>query len=641
LTFHTKRALAATLCILIAEAGRAAGGSALGSSTRISVPTSSDYRGLWAYSDSKDVKNLLVCGELQDATNNLTAVYVFTSNDGGKTWQRTMLDNSGRWVSEENCGFAPDGTAFLVDGTSDYKNGMPHHEYGHLKVFKSLDHGRTWQRTWVRKQGWVDWTYLGFDGSASSHVVVFGNAATDRLGHYWPPRPVALVSTSSTARDFVGPLSPVEDMRITATWTGGSLTLPDGTVLFSTTTSAVPKHAVHAPEAWWLESLDAAFFSVNARTGVVTAKSEIPIGKSWGSFLTAIAQDTSGDAHDGRLYAVWSEDRSSESRIRLATSDDRGSHWSVRTLSHVPPGWCGTDEGLLGDPKVAVSESGVVAVSWIEDSLKVRMATSADGGATFSTPRTVFESLDDPRAELALGDTVPFDEFFLAEIVAVEQNQPPSKYERGQALGLSVRARANGFLADSGLTPAGKHFDAFWSAPEPGGEHALWMRSVAAIRSARDETALAPEACVPDKRIRRAAWPQATVNLPASLGADISHSFGLDPVHTTFEPSSHTVTVALRLNDHRKTRSRQPLLLVATDLHSDFGQVIPIAPSGFIDGCPYWKIAPAGDQSIDFRLSFRLVRFADTLRLGDEGDLVASALRIYQSTLGGWRAPTR
>jgi hypothetical protein len=618
--------LTAAFVVLIDGTQEAGGADSLGRPTRISAASSSDYRELWAYSDPKDAKNVLVCGFLQDASNNVGAGYVFTSNDGGETWRRTMLDNSSRFVSEESCGFAPDGTAFFVDGVSDFKDGMPHHEYGHMKVFASLDHGTTWLKTWTRKQGWVDWTYLGFDGNTNSRLIVFGNAATDRLGHWWPRRPVALVSGNGTgAADFIGPLAPLEDARITATWTGGSVTLPDGTALFSTTTSAVPRHSSHEPESWWLESLNAAFFSVNPNANVVTARSEIPIGKSWSSFLTAMAQDTSSDAHHGRLYAVWFEERGSESRIRLATSDDRGSHWSARTLLHTPPGGCGIDT-----PKVAVSDSGAVAVSWIENSIKVRIATSADGGATFSAPWTVFEQIDDPRADLHLGDTVPFDEFFLAEIIATEQNKPDAQYVRYPALGLSVRARASGFLADSGLTSAGERFDAFWSAPEKGRGDSLWMRSVATVPGASDGT-LAPERCTSDKHIRYAAWPQPPMSLPRGLGADISHSFGLDPLRTSFDQSSHTVTVTLRLNDHRKLGLRKPLLLVATDLHSDFGHVVALAPSGFVDGRPYWKLPPPANRGIDLRLSFRIVHFADTLRLGDEGDLVASGLRVYRS----------
>jgi hypothetical protein len=616
--------LAAAFSTSIGEGQKVASPGAWERLIRISAPSSSDYTMLWAYADPGDATNLLVCGMLEDQPNNLTAGYVFTSNDGGETWQRTMLDNSSRWVSEENCGFAPDGTAFFVDGVSDYKDGIPHHEYGHMKVFRSVDHGRTWQRMPTRGRGWVDWTYLGFDGNASSHLIVFGNMATDRLGHSWPRRPVALVSTNGTATAFKGPLSPIEGTRIAAAWTGGSVTLSDGTALFSTTTEVFPRNTVHDLDNRWLESLSASFFSVNADANVVTAKSEIPIEKNWSSFLTAMAQDITADAHHGRLYAVWPEDRGHESRIRFATSDDRGSHWRARTLLHVPPG-CGIDA-----PKVAVSESGVVAVSWIEDGLKIRVATSADGGATFTTPSTVFEQPDDSRTELALGSTTPSDEFFLAEILAAEQHRPYTKYSLYPALGLSVRARPNLSLSDSGLTSAGERFNVFWSAPEKSGGHSLWMRSVAATR-APGETALLPEPCAPDKHVPSAAWPQSPVSLPHGLGEDISQSFGLDPLHTSFDQSRHTVTVALRLNDHRKVESRKPLLLVATDLHSDFGRVIPIAPAGFIDGRPFWKIPPIAGRSAALRLSFRIVRFADTLRLGDEGDLVASGLRVYQS----------
>jgi len=126
---------------------------------------------------------------------NLTHGYVYSSADAGVTWHRTLLDDATAWVTEESCTYGSDGQAYFADGESDTSTGQPRHEWGHLQLFRSTDHGMSWTRGGTRREGWVDWTYLAAlpaDANHSASLVVFGNQATDRLGHWWKQQPITL-----------------------------------------------------------------------------------------------------------------------------------------------------------------------------------------------------------------------------------------------------------------------------------------------------------------------------------------------------------------------------------------------------------------------------------------------------------------
>jgi hypothetical protein len=604
------------------------------SAVRISAPSVADYGMLWAQSDPTNPANLLVCGMMQDQPDNITAGYAFASHDSGKTWRRTFLDDTTRWVSEDSCAFAPNGRAFFADGASRYVDGIPHHEYGHLRVFESREVGDAWTKQWVRAQGWVDWTYLGFTSATSPRLIVFGNEATDRIGHNWPRRPVALIAENTDATQFSGPYAPPpRKMRVTTAWTGGSVMLRDGSALFASTTSATtaqPKRQT----VWWLQRLNTEFFSVGMN-GRIRSRAMIPLAPGWTAFLVSLALDDSNGLYHGRLYATWAESNGRSSAIRLATSDDDGFHWSSRVLLRAVNGYCvstGSFSAYLSNPKVAVNSAGVVGLTWIEDARVLRAATSIDGGRTFSGATTVATAADLDQNS-ALGETVPFDEYSLAEGLAAARHKPFENYVELSALGLSIRLLRDASLEDSGITAGSDNdFDVFWSGPEWGGGHGLWMRTLRENSGGSHESIPLSGECSESANAPRAALPQVSIALPASLGRDISRSFGFDPRHTSFQRPTHTVTVTLVFHDYRKKVASANLLLIATHLHSDFGEPVAIDADGSIRGCPYWWFHSDTRRTTLIKLSFNVRDFHDTLRLGDEGDLVAMRLRIYPHT---------
>src|SRR5258708_27803118 len=60
---------------------------------------------MWAYAHPTDGRHLMVCGMIQAPKDSVVAGYAYSSGDAGSTWHRTMLENSTRFMSEENCSY--------------------------------------------------------------------------------------------------------------------------------------------------------------------------------------------------------------------------------------------------------------------------------------------------------------------------------------------------------------------------------------------------------------------------------------------------------------------------------------------------------------------------------------------------------
>ncbi len=106
--------------------------------------------------------------------------------------------------------------------------------------------------------------------------------------------------------------------------------------------------------------------------------------------------DATGGAFDGNVYISWTRFVGvGQIDIFVATSRDRGMSWSSVQVSGPIP--MGDAEGFYQDSMVAVGPKDEVFVVWDETFLtagsfpavKIWMATSLDGGATFGAPRVV------------------------------------------------------------------------------------------------------------------------------------------------------------------------------------------------------------------------------------------------------------
>src|SRR5260370_31786051 len=98
----------------------------LGPIVRANAP-GEDVQEVWAYADPADGRHLIACGRLSHPQLNAFYGYVYSSSDAGATWQRTALDDSTSFVSEESCTYGETGVAYFVAGESDTSTSTPRH----------------------------------------------------------------------------------------------------------------------------------------------------------------------------------------------------------------------------------------------------------------------------------------------------------------------------------------------------------------------------------------------------------------------------------------------------------------------------------------------------------------------------------
>jgi len=118
------------------------------------------------------------------------------------------------------------------------------------------------------------------------------------------------------------------------------------------------------------------------------------------SFAPGIAVDATEGPQRNRLYAVMTTYADKRLQVLLTTSDDQGATWS--TPRPVAMGPRAADQFM---PWVSVSKQGVVAVTWLDQgkhpkqtAYQPMVASSTDGGASFSAPAALQGEASDPVA---------------------------------------------------------------------------------------------------------------------------------------------------------------------------------------------------------------------------------------------------
>lgn len=592
---------------------------------------------VWAFADPADARHLIVCGMFDDRPANSSYGYVYSSSDDGVSWRRTLLDDSTRWVSEENCTFGKDGRAYFAAGESDTSTGHPRHEWGHLQLFYSQDHGETWKPAGRRE--FVDWTILVAMPADKLHperLAIFGNNAADREGHWNDQRPVAL-DASDNGKNLSG-LTPATVSGV-GSFGGGAVALSDGTALFLVSTTE-PKYTDNVGLHRQLNVY--AYTASSHNLSIRSTLRNVP-GRTMGLWTT-LAKDTSSKFH-GRIYAAWSDwDRAGaerEGQLWLATSDDDGYHWTSRPIFSIPnykaiPGCAQDVFGVQPDIRIAVNDKGALGVLWMLHGRTMQFAESLDGGRTFRASSLV---VNQPPAELSLDGGVGFNEWWLAETFANIRSvtrEEMRKYLDPAHLGLSVRLSKRRSIGDFALTVgAGNTFHALWAAENVDG-YGLMTRSIDSTKIPNAERSAMPELtpasiplspCEASAEDLKVESPSAIPDLQVAGQTDISDSLNLHVDHIDYSSESHVVTATVSLTDKdAKSPSLRPVSLVALGLHSDFGVATPLNADGTVQGQPSWSIK----SSTSIQLRFKI----DQFHVVHEGDAVAMLIRVFANQAG-------
>jgi hypothetical protein len=356
--------------------------------------------------DPESADNLMVCGY---RTNPRTGAgyegYVYRSDDEGRTWAETLVDSQSQWVSEESCAFGPNHQAYFASGVSDTSRGEPHHEYGTLHLYRSLDGGRAWQTLLINR--FIDYTSMAIDSTDSpgrGTLYLFGNTVVDGTTGGWQMMdrtPYLATFRQSPALNFSltsGSFNSHQSgPRIPGMYPATSALLSDGTVL-----ALFPSDG----------EVDDSASSENARLFAVDLGVSRDGGKSlqkstvYQSADPAVATGLAVNRATDQVYVCWTPRYGANmgSRLMLASSTDRAKSWSVKAVK-VPND--GALDLRVGSVSLAISEGGVLGFMWYgENADRVYFGASFDGGDSIAS---VLSLTPDPPT-VPTGDQLQADE---------------------------------------------------------------------------------------------------------------------------------------------------------------------------------------------------------------------------------------
>jgi hypothetical protein len=581
----------------------------LGRPVQITQPQLGRFALFWGHVDPKNSNDLIACGESDNANNDHFS-FAFASTDGGLTWRQTLADRSSRWVSEDSCAFGNDGRAYFATGSSYVHNGEPHHEYGVLHVYRSLDHGQTWQGPAVR--GFADWTSIAVDqtnGARRNYVYVFGNATWVHRGTWWPYRPV-LYTSRDNGGSLTGPVSVhPRGYKYLSAFAGGSTVLSDGTAVV---VDAVQRSGGAVRGTLGRHSTIEMFASSDGGRTLET-RALIADVHGAGAWPSAPVEDLSEGAHRGRIYVGWVETLPTKTRMMLGFSDDLGYHWKIREIAQGAPSGmeaaCDpeTSSPDLGVPKIAVNNQGVLGLAWSEnEGHHLRFAYSRDGGRTFSSSVQLAGCAVRSNRYAGL-EAVPFSEHWYAEALAVAHNKPEPIPDVNK-LGISIRIDADFSDSPELATDSNGRFHAFWQ--QPGDGLSFWTRA-----------------------IRIPIAPADPPSDPPRL-TQISSLLSFDFTNLHYDDASKTVSADIKLINKGHQTIFTPVLLRGYSIHSDYGTASAANCTRWAgNGDPVWDVSStiprAGlapdSESRPYRLVFRISHY----RYVSQGDAVSLNVHAY------------
>lgn len=329
-----------------------------------------------------------------DRFNDTWTVQVLVSTDGGASWTRRELPRlEGTFSADPWLAWADDGTLYLsciaqlpgVDGRGPIG----------AWLYRSADGGHTWSEPEpvpFAHGRHADHPVLRAVPGGGVHVFATGDAPDmprAQAETYRGPVPHHRRLAGSHSASDRGALEPIPGYRPeTDGHMGSGVAFGRGRFVLSYSNL----RSLHPSTLWAAWSSD----SGRSYQRVVITEEHVPLA------FTMMALGRPEGSAPGRVYTVWT--RSFERpHVMIGYSDDYGATWSAPRRVHAD-----SSAALRIAPTVAVSNTGAVAVVWVEsrlheglsaDSLRaflqqeeavhcwnVYAAVSRDGAQTFSSP---------------------------------------------------------------------------------------------------------------------------------------------------------------------------------------------------------------------------------------------------------------
>ena len=344
-------------------------------------------------------------------------VVVYTSVDGGLSWEPTHTVDKHQQNVDPSCAFGPDGTAYFMSFGGDVYGLMSWslreieskgaekfskevmRPFYRMPMYRSTDGAKTWTEVSVQKM--VDRDYITIDDTAGKyrgrvyvHGLADGSAGID--GSRFPG--LAILRSTDRGQTYESVKLADEGTQI-ATDIANGIIMSDGT--FATIfTEASDRAVIFTPRAPQAGSPNAKLKFVSSNDGGETFGKAIVISDTyWPSpenkitihGMPSLAVDRTEGPFRDRLYATWTDARSGRGEIRFARSHDKGKTWLPSFV--ISDNWPRDELGETPDafmPMLAVNRNGVLGVMWYDrrdhaDRLgyDVRFSASLDGGESF------------------------------------------------------------------------------------------------------------------------------------------------------------------------------------------------------------------------------------------------------------------
>jgi hypothetical protein len=336
--------------------------------------------------------NRLLAGAMKQAgRGDGIDVVAYHSSDGGVTWELAFENpnpepgafgkpaKSDSWADPAVV-YGPDGSPYyaaIYMGSAE--NNPPQ-----LVTVRSLDGGKTWEASKVTAD-FPDRPFLAVDCThGKNRGRVYCNWAnpdpdTRRRG--------LAISISRNAGKTFGPLRvwSIKQTSVKFTMT------PGPAVVLSNGTLVVPY--CHREDSLVNEPVTVEICVRRSNTGGDSFSDEqsvtnTPYRRGWCSNMPLLAADPGSRSYKDRLYLAWSQATADGQRIFLCFSSDRGLTWSKPTILSDESVGKNYDAVL---PAVAVSQKGIVAVTWYDSRpgqdgkpcMNVRFRASVDGGTSW------------------------------------------------------------------------------------------------------------------------------------------------------------------------------------------------------------------------------------------------------------------
>jgi len=342
----------------------------LGTETQISQDGDFPHWEVMMAVNPRNPMNLLASAitEEPNPTRKGWDISAYGSGDGGKSWTRTF---KGEKMGDPIVAFGATGTSYLAS---------LHTEGGQLVGVARSEYG---ERTWLPR------STVFSDGSKADHPMIAvdrsGGPFTGRvyIGAQYSSGRILVHRSNDDGRTFETAVA----VRVSDRGFVDNLAIfSDGTVFvpFKTRnifrTSADGRFAGSTSEYASVISSDGGQ-TFSAPRPIFTRVSELGGMHGANNAVFGIGRYRGKD----RVYAVWSDTRAGNARVRLLYSDDKGESWSaIRRVT--ADSAAVTAESACN---VAVSPEGVVGISWLgfkDKQYDAYFTASTDGGVTFSAP---------------------------------------------------------------------------------------------------------------------------------------------------------------------------------------------------------------------------------------------------------------